>query len=254
MSMDGLAKVWDVVKSPWALFVLAILAVAFLAFRLQAGREEIAGLKRERDETALKAQNAELKAKGAAELLVAEQKKTGDLEKRVEAFPIELQAAVQAAKKAAPGSRIVGVVEAATAPMAGTGPTKPSPRCLFAEGDLGVALTRDVQLETGAGAVAVVGESWCWRTTEPRARLFGGPWHADVSSVAVEPPPSASGGPGWGAGVWASVGRGGAVAGPALALPPLSLGPVAAETTAAAGANAKGDWAVAASLILRGSP
>jgi hypothetical protein len=254
--METLQKAWSVLKSPWALFALAVLSALLLAWRLNAGRAadqaELAQLRREKDEATI----FTAKIQGA---LVAKQVEAKDLEARLAAMSPELQAARKRIEDLVGKVRILSVTSGWTAPVAvagvlggqapnlaasqgpGAKPESPPgacPPCLLGMADTAAIQTQDVLLQSEGGARFVVGESWLWRTAPTRERLLGGPWKVEASEAAAEPVPVASS-PGWGGGGVAAVGSGGAVAGPTVAFPPV-LGSL--ESSLGAAVNAKGDW------------
>ncbi len=249
--METLQKAWTVLKSPWALFALAVLSALLLAWRLNAGRSadqaELAQLRREKDEATVLA----AKIQGA---LVAKQLEARDLEARLAALSPELQAARKRIEELVGKVRILSVTSAWTSPIAVADMLRQEPAeagscpaCLLGAGDSAAIQTQDVLVQSEGGARFVVGESWLWRTAPTRARLLGGPWKLEASEAAAEPVPLTSS-RGWGGGGLAAVGSGGAVTGPTVAFPPVLGG---LESSLGGGANAKGDWILVGSAWWR---
>jgi hypothetical protein len=180
--------------APWAVAVLAVaiaLAVIFAALR----REAAANAQRDTE--------TERQRLIADHQIVALQTDKAGLEAAVRvAVQGQLATAIEAAKKAAPGARVVRVMQASTGPVqvqpgasmatvVQPPECPPVPACALAPGDTAEARVSEVDLQTKAGNQAVVGTAECWRLTpEPAVKLFGGPFEARLTTVTeLEPIP-----------------------------------------------------------------
>jgi hypothetical protein len=222
--------------------------------------------------------NAEAEARRLAEaetlrqrgLVVVEQAKGRDLDARVRALTEEnvtLRDALAKAKKAAPGSRVVGVARASTGPVrvggtggaaGGSGTPEPSggqnapsssPLCLLYEGDEGEVQVDEVVLATKGGNRVLVGTAYAYRTNPlPHEPLFGGEFSAPLTEAAEERRETKAG---WGAGAFVTAGRHGYAVGPSVALPPLRVWKAQIETVAGAGLGPNGEWLGGATAVVR---
>jgi hypothetical protein len=246
----------------WTPVLGVALAAVWLVCKLDAGRSA-AG------EAARLAEAEALRAKGQIVTVIDSRAAIAGKVKRLEAESVDLRAALAVARRAAPGARPTLVVRASTGgvaaggtprdagrppnPAGGRGPgakteslTGAGPACLLAAGDRGEVRVDQVLLETRAGNLVFVGAASAFRVSPaPETRLFGGQLRAEV---AAQKPPGA---PGWGAGAFVGVGRGGWAAGPAFAAPPARLGPLRLELVAGAGLGANGVWTGGATGIAR---
>ncbi len=241
-----------VLRSPWTLLGAVVVLGLVLTCRLNRGRDAEAELRRRVEADVLKARGQ----------LVAEQVRGDALDKLVRQIVgenEELARALEQARRAAPGARPVATARTSTgAVVAGGTPRAPeergpaaAPPCLLAPGDQGEVRVDQVVLETRAGNRLLVGTAAAWRMSPaPATRLFGGPFQAALSNIAMEAPPQVAG-PRWGAGVWLGVGRDGWAAGPALALPQARLGPLSLEAVIGAGLGPTGTWQGGATGIAR---
>jgi hypothetical protein len=108
-----------------------------------------------------------------------------DLIKRVDKLVDEnktLKDALEAAKKAAPGARVVQVVKACTEPEK----VPVASKCLLAGGDEGEVRVNEIQLQTEGGNKILIGTAEAWRLNPP-ARLFGGKFSAATTEVGGYP-------------------------------------------------------------------
>jgi hypothetical protein len=249
------------VKRPtlYALGALVLVALA-LTCKLQRGANAEAEARR-------LAEAETLRQRG---LVVVEQAKGKDLDARVRALTAEnetLAAALAKAKKAAPGSRVVGVARASTGPVqvGGAGgaagdpgspgssgsPAAPSssPLCLLYDGDEGEIEVDQVVLATRGGNRVLVGTAYAYRTNPlPHEPLFGGEFSAPLTEAAEERRETKAG---WGAGAFVTAGRHGYAVGPALALPPFRVWKAQVETVAGAGLGPNGEWQGGLSAVVR---
>ncbi|HSN91494.1 MAG TPA: hypothetical protein VLS93_09715, partial [Anaeromyxobacteraceae bacterium] len=86
--MERWEKILGLVRSPWAVFALAVVALLAVVWRLNAARGE---LQAARDAASLAAAEAELRAAGE---LVAEREEAEGLRRRLAETSAELRAAV----------------------------------------------------------------------------------------------------------------------------------------------------------------
>jgi hypothetical protein len=117
----------------------------------------------------------------------------------------DLHEALDAAREAAPNTKIVYVTRATTGPVlaggvpsAQDGPSTPpaaDPSCLLSAGDRGEVRVDEITLETTAGNRLLVGAASAWRL-DPERRLFGGPFSAPLTEAAAVEPPQAQPWPG----------------------------------------------------------
>lgn len=256
-------------RSWWAPPALVLLLALWVAWRLNAGRG--AAL-----EAARLAEEARARAAGQ---LVVEQARGRDLEaqaRRLAGANEDLAQELARARAALPGARVTGTASSSTgarpagaAPRPGpvayrceTEPARapadvpgppagaaPTPACLLAAGDEGEIRVDQVVLDGHAGAQLVVGAASAWRVApEPRTKLFGGPFRADLSRAQAEAPEAV---PGWGAGVVALAGRSGWAVGPALSPPPRALWGLRLELLGGAAVGPGGEWSAAAAMVAR---
>jgi hypothetical protein len=241
------------ILTAWWFPALAILLVAaWLAWKLNAGRESEATARRLAEEQLARAND----------LVVVEQGKRRDVEadaKRLAAGNADLAAELVRARKALPGARVMGAASSSTGALPAAGAPRPGPACpeapaaqpacLLAVGDEGEIRVDQVVLDGPGGARLVVGAASAYRVTpEPRAKLFGGPFRAAVSEASAEAPAAP---PGWGAGLYVGLSRDGWAAGPALALPPVRVLGLQLEAVAGAGLGSSGVWAGSGTAVVR---
>jgi hypothetical protein len=238
----------------WALPALLVVVALVLAWRLDSGRRSAL-------EAARLAEEARAKAAG---LLVAEQSKGKTLEaeaKRLAAAIPDLEAALAKARAALPGAKVSGTASSSTGPRPAGGDPRPgpvcpaapgappAPVCLLAAGDEGEIRVDQVVLTGPAGATVLVGAASAYRVTpEPRTRLFGGPFRAELSTAKVASPPPP---PGWGAGALVLGGRSGWAVGPAIAPPPVQFWGLRFELLAGAAVGPGGEWSTMATGLVR---
>lgn len=255
----ALARARAAARSWWALPVLLVVVALWLAWRLNAGRQAA-------EEASRLAEEARARAAGQ---LVVEQARGRALEleaRRLAGQNEDLAAELARARAALPGARVTGTASSSTgarpaggAPRPGPvvyrcepapgAPSAPPPACLLAVGDEGEIRVDQVVLDGPRGAQLLVGAASAWRVApEPRAKLFGGPFRAELSRAQSEAPEAR---PGWGAGVVALAGRSGWAAGPALSPPPLRLWGLQLEAFAGAGVGPGGEWSAAAAGLVR---
>jgi len=234
-----------VVASRWFPIVVVVLLAALLSHRLNAGRSAEAEARR-------LAEAEVLRQRG---LLVAAQLDRAGLAAEVRRLGPELQLALAAARRAAPGSRVTGAGASSTGAVPAGGEARPTsstpaaalPTCLLAAGDQGEVRVEQVVLETRGGNRVIVGVGEAWRLEPaPAARLFGGPFRAELSRIGVEEPEER---PGWAWGVVAGCGKAGCGVGPGGAFPPLRVGRWQVE--ASAGVQLLGRVEAVAQLLVR---
>ncbi len=210
-----------------------------------------------------------------AGLVVEVETKSRDLEAAARESQ-DLRTQLEAAKKAAPGIRVVEVVRWKTKPgVAGGAPREQAPAegaaappvqpssggpagvgCLLMPGDTGEVRVSEAQLEGRAGSKVFIAAAEAWRLTPTETRLFGGSIWTPVPGQEEEGRPVAlverqAPLPRWGAGLAAYGGPQGWAAGPALAFPPLRVWGFQGELVAGAGAGPSGTWQGGVTAIVR---
>lgn len=251
----GAARVRAFLTGPWGVVVLAGVVVLLL----------VVAWNRERGARGELARHLEAEQLRAAGLEVAAERDRADLwdeANRASAESEDLRRALAEARAASHGERPVLVARCSTGPRPAAGAARPAtspppapgseapapPACLLAAGDQGEVQVDEVVLETRAGNLVLVGAASAWRAAPDRARLFGGPFRADLGEVAGAAPPRPAG---WGVGVWSGVSRDGWAVGPAVAAPPLRLWTLQLEAILGGGLGPGGGWQGGGSAVLR---
>jgi hypothetical protein len=213
-----MSRALDIVERVAVLAVVAVLCVACWLLSRSAEREHALRLVEEGNRIA---------AEGfALENVLSERELTARAERAIAAD--ELARALAAA----PGARVVRVVEASTGPIAAGGealPTvecraaEPCPPCLLAPGNPTEVRVAEVTIAYREGSRVALGAAAVWRLAPgPETRIASGPWSAPATDAAGEAPPSHDVGR-WAFGVGALASSHGLAPGVAVAAPPLRI-------------------------------
>jgi hypothetical protein len=177
---------------PWGLVFVLGVVVAWLWHERGVSRAEAERV----------SEAAALEAKGQ---IVAMQVQAGELQKRADDLSsknLELKAALDRVRAAAPGVRIVQVEHAQTEPTVVTAPPEASSgtcRCVVSEGDTIVTRLDQVEQKTKAGNLVLTGTASCVVTAPPPERILShGLFEQSLTSISVLPVQTKL--PGWGVG------------------------------------------------------
>ena len=221
--------------TPWLLVVALALGCAWLVRRAWNAEGEAAQAIEARE---LAAQDQIVGLRTTVEQLTKEQTTLTN-------HDAELQDALDAARKAASGAKVVRVVRASTGPMVVGGEprecpvsasTQQCPTCLLAVGDSVEVRVNEIDIETKADNRVAVGTGECLRVSPPpETSLARGPFEAKLTTVSQLEEPRPASDPGLGLGVAAFASGKGTALGVAISPPPLRIWALQLDLTIAGG-------------------
>jgi len=231
---------------PWALLGAAIAGGLWVAYRLNVATEAEAELRRAAEGELLEQHGI------TVELLVRADQAEARERAAVAALPV-LREAIVRARAAAPGSRVVEVVEGRSRPLVAGGeprapepPDTPAPPCLVALGDRLELRSSGVTLQYRAGSRVRVVAGEAWRVDPgPPTRIVAGELVVSSAAVEVSRLPALAR---WGFGGAVFGGPSGLAYGVSVAAPPLRVLGLQLELVVGGGVGAGG--AQGAALLL----
>jgi len=228
---------------PWVIILLLLMTAAWLWRERENAKAEAA-----------RAQEAvTLAAKGQIVERPVEQDMLENEIASLEVENLDLRVAIQKAKQAAPDAKVTQVEHAQIAPTIVTAAPEvatPSTRCVVSDGDKLELKIDQVELQTKAGNIVLVGSASAWRTDPPPAeQLVTGKFEQSTTTISgIDTIPKKL--PGWGYGVAGFVGNKGWAPGLTVSAPPLTIFGYEFDVNLAAGIGTLGVIG-SASILMR---